>query len=70
VLGVTVLYVLNLLQLTVSFGRMKDILLVTSIAPVELLTITVIVLLITVVSSFQPALKASKMQPVEALRHV
>lgn len=70
VLGVTVLYVINMLQLHVSFGRMKDILLVTSIAPVELLTITVIVLLITVVSSFQPAFRASRMQPVEALRHV
>ena len=70
VLGVTVLYVLNILQLHVSFGRMKDILLETSIAPAELLTITVIVLLITLISSFQPAYRASKMQPVRALRHV
>lgn len=70
VLGVAVLYVLNMSNLHFSFGRMKDILLVTSISPAELLTISVIVLFVTVISSFQPALKASKMEPVEALRHV
>jgi len=70
VIGVAVLYVLNMSNFHFSFGRMKDILLVTSISPVELLTISAIVLFITVVSSFQPALKASKMEPVEALRHV
>lgn len=70
ILGVAVLYVINISNFHFSFGRMKDIQLVTSVSSSELLTISVIVLLITVLSSFQPALKASKMQPVEALRHV
>ncbi len=70
ILGVAVLYLINLSNFHFSFGRMKNILLVTSVSPAELVTISVIVLLVTVVSSFQPALKASKMEPVEALRHV
>jgi putative ABC transport system permease protein len=49
---------------------MEDILLVTSISPFELLTLSAIVLTITIISSLQPALKASRMEPVVALRHV
>lgn len=70
VIGLLGLYLVNLSDFHFSFGRMKNILLVTSISPAELLMISIIVLLVTVISSFQPALKASKMEPVEALRHV
>ena len=68
--GVILLFAINTAHFHFSFGRMKDILLVTSISPRELVTISAIVILITLISSFQPALKASKMEPVEALRHV
>jgi len=69
-LGILVLTFINFAEFHFSFGRMKDILLVTSISVSELVTVTIIVIIISIMSSFQPAYKASKMEPVDALRHV
>ncbi|MCD4692454.1 MAG: ABC transporter permease [Calditrichales bacterium] len=70
VISVLSLYFINLAEFHFSFGRIKDILLTTSISPGELVTVSIIVIIISIVSSFQPAYKASKMEPVDALRHV
>ena len=70
IIGVLVLLLINIANFHFSFGRMKNILLETSIAPSELISVSLIVIFIAVISSLQPALKASKMQPVDALRHV
>jgi len=70
IIGVLALLLINMANIHFSFGRIKNILLETSIAPSELITVSLIVIFISVLSSLQPALKASKMQPVEALRHV
>ena len=70
IIGILALLMINLFHIHFSFGRIKDILLVTSITPTELITVSLIVILVTIISSFQPALKASKMEPVDALRHV
>ncbi len=70
VIGVLALFLINIANIHFSFGRMKNILLETSIAPTELISVSLIVIFITIISSLQPALKASRMQPVEALRHV
>ena len=70
ILGVLLLMVINLAEFRFSFGRMKNILLQTSINPNELLTVSLIVIGVTLLASLQPALRASRMEPVEALRHV
>ncbi|MBA7516815.1 hypothetical protein ES705_08864 [subsurface metagenome] len=70
VIGVLALFLINIANIHFSFGRMKNILLETSIAPSELISVSLIVIFIAVISSLQPALKASRMQPVDALRHV
>ncbi|MBN2356965.1 ABC transporter permease, partial [candidate division KSB1 bacterium] len=70
IIGVLVLFGINIAKFRFSFGRMKNILLETSISTSELLSVSLIVIVIAVISSLQPALKASKMQPVDALRHV
>ena len=70
IMGVLVLYIINVSKIHFSFGRMSGLLLKTSISSGELLTVSVLVLLLTVIASLQPALKASKMEPVDALRHV
>jgi putative ABC transport system permease protein len=70
IISVLGLYFINLAEFHFSFGRMKDILLTTSISANELVTVSIIVIIISVVSSLQPAIKASKMEPVDALRHV
>jgi len=70
IISVLSLYLINVAEFHFSFGRMKDILLTTSISTGELITVSIIVIIISIVSSFQPAYKASKMEPVDALRHV
>lgn len=70
IISVLGLYFINLAEFHFSFGRMKDILLTTSISVNELVTVSIIVIIISIISSFQPAYKASKMEPVDALRHV
>ena len=70
IIGVLVLFIINMSKIHFSFGRMKNILLETSISPSDLISVSLIVIIIAVISSLQPALKASKMQPVDALRHV
>jgi len=70
IISVLGLFLINLAEFHFSFGRMKGILLQTSISTGELITASIIVIIISIVSSFQPAYKASKMEPVDALRHV
>ena len=70
IIGVLFLFVINISNIHFSFGRMKNLLLETSISSSELISVSLIVIIIAVLSSLQPALKASKMQPVDALRHI
>jgi len=70
IIGVLAIFFINIAKFHFSFGRMKNILLETSIAPSEIISVSLIVIFIAVISSLQPALKASRMQPVDALRHV
>ena len=49
---------------------MDDLLLSPAINFAELYWVSAIVLLVSVFASLQPAYRASKMEPVDALRHV
>lgn len=68
--GVIVIAILNLSRITYDFGRQKDLLLQASINPTDVVTLSVIVILIAVLASLQPAFKAARMEPIKALRHV
>jgi putative ABC transport system permease protein len=68
--GAAVLFVLNMAKITYDFGRQKGLLLQTSIDPSEVIVLSVIVVVISVIASIQPAFKASRMEPIKALRHV
>jgi len=70
ILGVAVIYVLNVAKVTVNFGRQKGLLLSPSINLQDILVISIIVITISVMASLQPAYKASRMNPIDALRHV
>jgi len=70
ILGVAVISVLNVAKLTFSFGRQKGLLLAPSINIQDVLVISIIVIAISVIASLQPAYKASRMNPIDALRHV
>ena len=70
ILGVAVISVLNVAKLTFNFGRQKGLLLSPSINLQDILVISIIVITISVMASLQPAYKASRMNPIDALRHV
>ena len=62
--------VINASKLTFSFGRQEEILLTASIDYTQLATVSVTVIAVAVIASIQPAFKASRMDPIKALRHV
>jgi putative ABC transport system permease protein len=70
ILGVAVISVLNVAKVTFNFGRQKGLLLSPSINLQDILVISIIVIIISVMASLQPAYKASRMNPIDALRHV
>ena len=70
ILGFAVIYVLNAAKLTFDFGRQKGLVLSPDISLQDILTISIIVIIISVLASLQPAYKASRMKPIDALRHV
>ncbi|MBW2660149.1 MAG: ABC transporter permease [Deltaproteobacteria bacterium] len=61
---------MNVVQLSFDFGRQKGLLLAPTIGIGDVITVTVIVILISVLASLQPAWKAARMDPITALRHV
>lgn len=71
VLGVGALFVLNLTGVSFTFGGANQVYtLAPTIAPMEVISACLIVLVVSVLASVQPAAKAAAMDPVEALRHV
>lgn len=67
-IGVAGLFAINLAHLRFNFGRMENILLEVAVDPGELAVVALTVIFVALFSSFQPAFKASRMEPVEALR--
>jgi len=70
VISLAAIYTMNLFQISFDFGRQKGLLLAPKIGTSDIFTIAVIVIAIAVLASLQPAWKASKMDPITALRHV
>jgi len=70
ILNAGVLYILNRVGLTFDFGRQKGLILSPTIDLSDVWVISAIVIVVSVVASLQPAYKASKMEPIDALRHV
>jgi len=70
-IGLGVLWVLNLTGVEVAFGRANQVFsLAPSVAPGEVVSAGLIVLGVSILASLQPAAKAARLEPVEALRHV
>ena len=70
ILGVATISILSMAKVSFNFGRQKGLLLSPGINPQDILVISIIVITISVMASLQPAYKASRMNPIDALRHV
>jgi putative ABC transport system permease protein len=62
--------IVNLSHITFDFGQQKDLLLVAQLHLPDLLFISITVIVVSVIASLYPAVKASRMDPIQALRHV
>lgn len=69
IIGVFVIIIVKFSHFTIAFGRNENILLDPSIPFKQMLFITAISTVVAVIASLQPAIKASRMNPIESLRH-
>lgn len=70
VLSALIIYFANMARITFDFGRQTGLVLSAAISLSEILTISGIVIAVSIIGSLQPALKAARMDPIEALGHV
>ena len=70
VLGLIIVFGINLWKLTFNFGQARGLVLAPTIEPTEVLMACAMVILVSILASWQPAYKASRMEPIDALRHV
>jgi putative ABC transport system permease protein len=68
--GLGVIFVLNLSNISFNFGQATGLILTPTIAPMEVVTASLMVIIVSVLASLQPAYKASRMEPIDALRHI
>jgi putative ABC transport system permease protein len=69
-LSIAMIHVINMAGFTYDFGRQTGIVLTTTVNLRDLLVISGIVVAVSVVASLQPAFKASRMDPIQALGYV
>jgi len=70
IVGSAIVLIINVIGIRFDFAQQKGLLLTTTLAPSDLLVISAIVIFVAVLASLQPAFKASRMEPIAALRHV
>jgi putative ABC transport system permease protein len=70
IVGIALVNILNLFKISYDFGQQKGLLLQASVQPADVLMISITVIIVSVIASLQPAFKASRMEPINALRHI
>jgi putative ABC transport system permease protein len=70
IVGIALVYILNIFKISYNFGQQKGVILQSVVNPTDILVISVTVIIVSVIASLQPAFKASRMEPIKALRHV
>lgn len=69
-ISLAAIFALNVWKITYSFGQQQGLLLAPSLGAADIITTSVIVIVVAGLASLQPAWKASRMDPITALRHV
>jgi putative ABC transport system permease protein len=70
VVGSAIVMVVDAIGFTFSFSRQNGLVLKASVIPADLLAVGLIVVVVSVLAALYPAVKASRMEPIDALRHV
>ena len=64
------IYAINLWQPHFAFGQQSDLVMAPTIAVAQVVTVALLVVTVAILASLQPAWKASRLDPINALRHV
>ncbi len=70
IIGTGLVYLLKVVKITFNFGRQSGLVLSPYVTLYDIVMISLIVTIVAVIGSLQPAFKASRMEPIKALRHV
>ena len=70
VISLVMIGIANRMTFTFAFGRQENLVLAPSISGVDVVLTGLLTILVAVLASLQPAWKASRMDPIKALRHV
>ncbi|OGW38737.1 MAG: ABC transporter substrate-binding protein [Nitrospirae bacterium GWC2_56_14] len=70
IIGTVIVVILDMMKITYDFGRQTGLVLHAEVNPVDIVVLSIIVIIISVIASLQPAFKASRMEPIKALKHV
>jgi putative ABC transport system permease protein len=68
IISILIVQGLDMMQISYSFGRQSNLILEPILAFKDIVVVGVIVIFISLIASISPAIKASKLDPVEALR--
>lgn len=63
-------YIINAVGISFNFGRQMGLILSPRLELGQIFLISAIVILVSILAALQPAFKASRMEPIDALRHV
>ncbi|MCK4667206.1 ABC transporter permease [Candidatus Dependentiae bacterium] len=69
ILGTILILILKMIKPVIAFGRSDNIVLIPEIPFNDMWVIGIIILLVAVIGAFGPALKASKLEPIKAIRN-
>jgi len=68
IVSLITIFIVNISEFTFKFGRGSDILLEPQVSLTQIGSTALIVIIVAVIAVLQPAYKASKMEPIDALR--
>jgi putative ABC transport system permease protein len=69
-ISLAAIYAINLWRPHFAFGQQSDLVMAPTIAVAQVVTVALLVVGVAVLASLQPAWKASRLDPINALRHV
>jgi putative ABC transport system permease protein len=68
IISLIAIFIVNIANITVAFGRNSNILLEPEVSISQIAMTALIVIMVAIVAVLEPAFKASKLEPIEALR--